>query len=110
MPSAERVFPHRLPVQQQQQQPPPCAARLQNGIAGTICSVLTAPPVLASSAKHREEAAGIRIPAERKEKMLGWDTEGKLSEERNKDCKSQRLLKRKRGNAGSRTRFISSNE
>lgn len=29
--------------------------------------------------------------------MLGWDTESKLSEERNKDCKCQRLFKRKRG-------------
>lgn len=36
--------------------------------------------------------------------MLGWETEGRLSEERNKDCKSQRLFKRKRGYAGSRTR------
>lgn len=36
--------------------------------------------------------------------MLGWETEGSLSEERNKDCKSQRLFKRKRGYAGSRTK------
>lgn len=58
-PSAERVFPHRFPVQRQ----PPCAVALHNASAGTICSVLTVPSVLASRAERREEAAVIQVPA-----------------------------------------------
>lgn len=101
---------------------PPWAVGLWNETAGTICSVLVVLPVLASSAAQREETTVIQIPqgwrTERKEKMLGWETEGwALEGEEGKTVKSQRLFKRKKGKeeeGGNRTRkggkswFISS--